>query len=154
MTQTAKRRSRRGATAVEVAIVLGLVFVFLFGIFEYGRYLMVLNLAEYATREGARFASPQFTANKTQAELDTIADEVKQATKDAMGGQDKQIDGFLVTFVRLNPTTGADEGAWSSAKFGEPMAVRITGTYRPIVSLVFPASVPIRVQSSVSSEAN
>src|SRR5204862_7766525 len=47
---------RRGAATVEMALVLPIVLLFLFGIFEYGRYFMTVQLMNNAAREGARYA--------------------------------------------------------------------------------------------------
>ena len=52
---------RGGATAVEVAVLLIPFFLFLFGTFEYCRYLLVLHTATNAAREGARYASVNVT---------------------------------------------------------------------------------------------
>ena len=47
-------QQRRGATAVEVAICLPLLFIFLFGAYELSRCNMLLHAAESAAYEGAR----------------------------------------------------------------------------------------------------
>ena len=145
---------RRGATAVETALVIGLLFLVVFGIYEYSRLLMVQNLAEHAAREGAREAVVQFTADRSQAELDAAADRVRAAVRRAMGSQVSQIEGFRIDVVRADPVTGEDSGPWYAARYGEPIAVRVTGTYRPAVRFFMPATVPVRVQATMSSEAN
>ena len=145
---------RRGATIVETALVIGLLFLVLFGIYEYGRLLMVQNLAEHAAREGAREAVVQFTADRSQAELDASADRVCAAVRRAMGSQASQIEDFRIDVVRADPVTGADAGPWYAARYGEPIAVRVTGTYRPAVRFFMPETVPVRVQATMSSEAN
>ena len=48
------RRQRRGAAAVEFAIVAPVFFLFVFGIIEYGRMVMVQQVLTNASREGAR----------------------------------------------------------------------------------------------------
>ena len=48
---------RRGSTAVEFALVSTVFFLFLFGIFEYCRYLVLLQGCANAARDAARFAS-------------------------------------------------------------------------------------------------
>jgi hypothetical protein len=53
-TRPAARRG--GATVVEMAFLLGLFLMFLFGIFEYARYLFTANLATNAARDAARLA--------------------------------------------------------------------------------------------------
>jgi len=47
-------RSRQGTTAVEVAICLPVLFMFLFGCYELSRCNMLLHAAESAAYEGAR----------------------------------------------------------------------------------------------------
>jgi Flp pilus assembly protein TadG len=135
-------------------VVIGLLFLVLFGIYEYGRLLMVQNLAEHAAREGAREAVVQFTADRSQVELDAATDRVRAAAVRVMGGQQSQIDGFRIDVVRADPATGADAGPWYAARSGEPIAVRITGTYHPAVRFFMPATVPVRVQATMTSEAN
>jgi len=50
------RRKRRGAAAVEFAIVAPLFFLLVFGMIEYGRMVMVQQVITNASREGARRA--------------------------------------------------------------------------------------------------
>jgi len=57
MTVTTRRHQRPGATAVEAALVLTITFLFIFGVFEYCRFLFFLEVAENAAREGARYAT-------------------------------------------------------------------------------------------------
>lgn len=49
-------RRRRGAAAVEFAIVLPLFILMIVGILEFGRMIMVQNVLTNAAREGARLA--------------------------------------------------------------------------------------------------
>lgn len=51
------RRKRRGAVAVEFAIVAPILVAVVFGMIELGRAFETQNLLEVAAREGARFAS-------------------------------------------------------------------------------------------------
>jgi hypothetical protein len=50
-------RNRRGAVAVEFAIVAPILLAVVFGLIELGRAFEMQNLLEVAAREGARFAS-------------------------------------------------------------------------------------------------
>jgi hypothetical protein len=54
---TLKRSKRRGAVAVEFAIVAPILVAMLFGLIELGRAFEMQNMLEVAAREGARFAS-------------------------------------------------------------------------------------------------
>jgi len=147
-------RARRGAVAVETAVVLSLVFLLVLGIFEYGRFLMVYNMTEFASREGARMVSVQFTANRTTADINVITQQVKDYTRSVMGVTANQLEGLDVTVTRLDPTTGADSGSWNTARYAEPVAVRVTGTYRPVISLILPTNIPVSLQATAGAEAN
>ena len=48
---------RRGVAVVEMQFVCILLFLFLFGIFEYCRLLFTLHIAENAAHDAARFAA-------------------------------------------------------------------------------------------------
>lgn len=48
------RRKRRGAAAVEFAVVAPLFFLLIFGMIEFGRIIMVQQIITNASREGAR----------------------------------------------------------------------------------------------------
>ena len=50
MRKTSSRRARRGAALVEFAFVASALVLILFGIFEYARYLFLLQIAENAAR--------------------------------------------------------------------------------------------------------
>src|SRR5690606_32800631 len=50
------RRNRRGASAVEFALVAPIFVLFVFGMVEYGRMVMVQQVLTNASREGARRA--------------------------------------------------------------------------------------------------
>jgi len=49
----AKRHRRRGAAAVEMALVLPIFFTVVLGIIEFGRAMMVSQLMATSAREGA-----------------------------------------------------------------------------------------------------
>jgi Flp pilus assembly protein TadG len=53
-------RSESGASMVEFAIILPILFLFLFGIIDFGRALFQYNNLTNAAREGARFAATRF----------------------------------------------------------------------------------------------
>jgi hypothetical protein len=58
----APARRRRGGTVIpEVALLMAIFLMFLFGILEYSRYLFVLHILTNGARDGARFASVNVT---------------------------------------------------------------------------------------------
>ena len=52
-----KSRDQSGQALVELALSLTLLLLLVFGLFEFGRAMYVLNTLNYAAREGARIAS-------------------------------------------------------------------------------------------------
>ena len=56
-----KTRSRRGAVAVEFAVVAPVLVAIVFGMIQYGRAFEMQNQLQVAAREGARFASMDHT---------------------------------------------------------------------------------------------
>ncbi len=62
-----RARDRRGATTVEMAIVLPTFLAFVFGIIQFGHAMWVNNLLRNAVRESARYGS---TEGVTTAEVE------------------------------------------------------------------------------------
>src|SRR4051812_33798367 len=65
-----KRRRRGGAAAVEFAFAAVPLFLMLFGILEYARFLFVYHLATNAARDAARFAVVRTNGGITLTEAD------------------------------------------------------------------------------------
>lgn len=59
---------RRGVAAVEMAFIAPLLFFLMVGIWEVGRYIMVMNILDNAAREGGRLAASDvyFSSNNHQ----------------------------------------------------------------------------------------
>ncbi len=151
MTARRRRRLRSGATLVETAMVLSLLMLFLFGIFEYSRYLLVSQMLANAARDGARYAATNMDKSGTfvtvdEAGRECIQDYVIQECK----GADKWVDAFTVTAfpcdssdvngAYANPPVikpKASYSSWNEASFTDRLAVRITGTYRPVLPVVW-----------------
>jgi len=146
-----RRRLRSGATLVETALVLSLLVLFLFGIFEYSRYLLVSQMLANAARDGARYAATNMDKSSTFVTVDEngkdcIQDYVIQECK----GADKWVDNFAVTAFPCDSsdTTGAyanppvikpkaSYSSWNEASFTDRLAVKITATYRPVLPVVW-----------------
>jgi hypothetical protein len=167
---------RRGATTVEFAFVAILLFMLLFGIFEYGRFLFVYHMTTNAARDAARFACVHTSGGTMPGEPVTIA------TSDVVGvwqtgmfngqqygtgmcGMENQITGWTVNVFAVTdsnlyltpPDLNASDGiAWTSAIFHQQIAVQVTGTYNPVVPnlLGMNSSVPFTVTVLMGSEAN
>lgn len=175
-TRTISSTKRRGATIVEFAFVVGIFFLFLFGIFEYCRYLLALHVTTNATREGARYAvvnldkpadfpttaytysyTSPLTRTRTYPSIETVV-------KSRMAGVDQMIAGYTVdvfpcdttqlfaTTPVITPKSGSTR--WNDAGFGERIAVRVRGTYTPLLPnlLMMNSSIPINIVSVAGSE--
>lgn len=146
-----RRSSRRAASIVEAAFVLPIALLLLFGIFEYCRFVFFIQVVENATREGARYAVAR-TADGT-----TAADVTAYVT-DKLAGRQSELSGLTITLANVDPATGTtiSGSTWSDAPFGGAIQVTIQGNYSPILAsyLKMPASVPIKVATMMSSEAN
>ncbi len=71
------RKHRRGAAAVEFAIVAPLFFLLIMGMIEIGRGVMVQQIITNASREGARLA---VLPGSTTAEVNTRIDDILNAS--------------------------------------------------------------------------
>jgi Flp pilus assembly protein TadG len=63
------KRRRRGASAVEAAIVLPVFLIFVFGLFEYCHIQMVSNLLKGSCRSAARFGATEGRTNSETTNL-------------------------------------------------------------------------------------
>lgn len=68
------RRQHRGLATVEFAIVGGLLFMVLFGVFEFGRAMFVANALAESTRRGARVAAICRVGDPRPAQVAIFAD--------------------------------------------------------------------------------
>ena len=176
---TRRDRARRGATTVETALVLLIAFLFMFGIFEYGRFMFFLEVAENAAREGARFATVYagrgitVGSNTDVANIQTVGTKkvmyddsttptvpavpptVRGVVNYYMRGRQGDVTSYNIEVNSFNPQTGAN-GAWDAGGFGTSVAVRITGNYQFMAPqlLGFTGTVPINIRSMTNSEAN
>jgi len=149
------QRLRRGAAAVEAALVLPVVVVLLFGILEYGRYLMTLQVLTNAAREGAHYAL-------THTQPVTIAGVTSgNATTDVTNVIDKALGGGIylsgqTVQVYASDSLGNNIGSWTSTQIGDSVCVRITGNYRVILGgmLFLPNTIPVVAQAVMRSESN
>ena len=145
---------RRGATAVEAALVLPMVLIFLFGILEYGRYVMTLQVMTNAAREGAHYAL-------THTQPITIAGTTYgNATSDVTNIINKGLAGQSLTSqsvqIYCSDSIGTNLGSWTATQVGQCVCVRITGNYRVLMAnmLYLPANIPVVAQSVMRSESN
>ena len=103
------RRRRRGAAAVEFAIVAPLFFMLVLGMIEIGRMVMVQQIITNASREGARVAvlDPAPGGTTRQDVLDKVTGYLTAAN----------IHGASITITPTEPST---------ATYGQPVTVSVS----------------------------
>jgi Flp pilus assembly protein TadG len=180
----AGRAKRGGVTVVEMAFVLGIALLLLFGIIEYARFVFFLHVSQNAAREGARFAVVRTGLVLTPADVNTIkgnmtdmathvAGTPKWATGSTIRGvvnasmsnqQNMLLPGtYNVEAYATNASTGAPvngtvaSSPWSEQPFGGSVCVQITGTYRWYAAALLHitnSDMAINVKEFMASEAN
>ena len=176
----ARRPARRGMTAVETTLVLGVFLLLLFGIFEYCRFLMVLHITNNAARDAARYAT--VNVNCPSSQIASTKTAILAYATARMGGVDQQIQGYQVAVYPVDPVglaqsppvirsktlstnnppaypdpfnpSDPNSPPWNSAAFSEKIAVTIKGTYKPLLPtfLVMPAAIPVNITAVMGSE--
>lgn len=114
------RRGRRGAAAVETILMLIPVFLFFYGLIEYGRFLMDRNLLDNAAREGCRYA----LVNNTNP---SIAANVQNVVTGCMGGRDAAA--FANFTVAVTGTHNGVSTAVNNLLPGDFITVTVSGNY-------------------------
>ncbi len=148
------KRPRRGASVVEAALVLPIVLIFLLGILEYGRYVMMMQVLTNAAREGAHYAlahTEPFTLQGVT--YGNATSDVQAIVSKFSAGQ--QLTGQTIQ-VYKSDVSGNSLGAWTGAASGEPICVKISGTYNFMIPemLSLPSSKAVTAQSIMRSEGN
>jgi Flp pilus assembly protein TadG len=121
-TRKTGRTRRRGAAIVEAAIVLPLFLILLLALCDFARLVMTRQLLDNAARSGARLA---VTNTATLATTD-----IQNCVTTALGGQ--SLNNMTIQVYQVNPSTGANLGAWNSTPLGSYIAVEIDGNFQPI----------------------
>jgi Flp pilus assembly protein TadG len=136
---------RRGAAAVETALVLLPVTMLILGVFEYSRLLMIWNLINNGAREGCRYALANNTAS-------TITTDVQGVVTARMGGQSTSLTTFTVT---LSGTHNGVSTPVNSLVPGDMVTVKVSGQYKfmnIIPLLPLPTSVGIASSATMVCE--
>ena len=98
------RKKRRGAAAVEFAVVAPVFLLLVFGMIEYGRMVMVQQVITNASREGARAGVLDGSSN---ADVLSVVDQYLSSGS---------ITGATITVTPTNP---------EDAEFGDPVTVTV-----------------------------
>jgi Flp pilus assembly protein TadG len=129
-----KFRSERGQASVELALVLPVLLLILFGIMEFGRVFSAYLVITNAAREGARQAA--IGANNT-----TIVDTVYNAASSL--GDLSSLTVSIDPYEAASRVTGAE--ATVTVNYSVDLVV-------PIISSLAPDPFPLRAQSVMRVE--
>jgi len=136
---------------VEMAVVLVVFLTMFMGIIEYGRYYFLVQVANNAVREGARYAVVHTGDGTTSTQVSTVV-----TTK--MNGTENMLSGYAVSVQNVNTSTGVAiaNSNWNDAQFGGAIMVKITGNYTPTVPvlLFLPSSFAFQAATIMNSEGN
>ncbi len=135
-----RQTARRATSTVELAFVAVVAFLFLFGIIEYARYVHLLQVVHNASIQGARFAVVRTGDG-------TTTNQVIEEVRKRLAGREN-----------VDPNTGVEIPGtqWNDSGFGDAIAVRVQGEYRPILPsfLMTKQMINIDIKHMMSSEAN
>jgi Flp pilus assembly protein TadG len=156
---------RPGSSTVELAFILPIFLLVVFGILEYARYLFAQDVLNNAAREGARYAVVNTNNGVTLTN-------VQNYVNNYLAGTGAQLQGFVPTGAnnvanircyRCDPTTGLPLATWlgtndwTNASYGTPIAVEITGVITPMVPtqlLSLPSTLKVSAKAIMYTEAN
>jgi Flp pilus assembly protein TadG len=136
---------RRGVTLVESAVVLNLFLLLMFGVMEYGRFVLQGQVLINAAREGARYAAVNTTTATTA--------QVQSYVTGYLAGQIPS--NLVIQVYQADPNSGANIGSWTNANTGSLIAVQITGNYQPMLPItsILPGPVPLSATCVTYCEA-
>lgn len=106
-----KLNNQKGAVLVETAIILPILLLIVFGIFEFGRAMFIVNTLNNAAREGARRA--------------------------AVSPTNAGIDAYVKSCIPLDPAKlTVSTTAFPAAGSGAPVTVSVTFTFRTLTEMI------------------
>ena len=120
-----KTDDKTGASAIEFAIILPVLILFLFGIIEFGILFYDKAVITNASREGARAGIVyRYPFPETQEEIDQLETEIKQVVLDYCAGH-------LITFATTPSLTIAAD--WTGYEAGDTLTVTALYDYQFLV---------------------
>jgi Flp pilus assembly protein TadG len=150
-----RRDTRRGSTLVQTAITLPMMLLLLFGILEYSRYVMLLQVMNNAAREGCRYAvmhtNPIVINAVTYGNANS---DVTNLVSNCLAGQ--ALSGQAVSVYGSDALGNNNGVTWQNTQSGQWITVKITGNFVSILPgfLHMASNVPITAESVMRSESN
>jgi Flp pilus assembly protein TadG len=115
---------RSGAAAVETALVMIPLLMLMFGVYEYGRLLMVWNVVNNAAREGCRYA----LANNTNTSISTLV--TSTVTNRMAGLNTTAFSTFSVSVSGVHSGTTYTGNNVNTLQAGDLITVTVAGQYK------------------------
>jgi Flp pilus assembly protein TadG len=153
---------RRGAHSLEFAVIAPIIFMLIFGIFEYCRLLAVKHLAENAVREASRVGAARTNdfdtkdvAEVVEKYMMTFAAMLKNPKIEVYCAKPETKEPWAGTYAEGNPTT-IPKAPFYNAGFRLGVAVHYEGIYTPVLPnlLLMNSEIKISATSIMLSEAN
>jgi hypothetical protein len=135
------KNSKPGQSLVEFALVLPVLILILYGIFDLGRAFYVLVTISNASREGARYMTTHVTVMSASVNNSRklVYDQVKA---EALGSGITLTDAnIVVDCVRALDSGGSPT---ANCAHGQDAWVTVSYNFTPLFSFIFPASIPIK----------
>lgn len=161
-----KPGKQRGVAAVELALILPVMLILVFGITELGRALYQYNGLVKATRGAVRYLSQQDLANLTDSDRQAVYDKaIAQAVcgKDVCSGQTPLVTGLtaaqvtLCDYLTCTTNTNNHKGVLTGEGTVDLVTVRIGApgavfTFSPLISYVLPSDITFSpIQTTMAS---
>jgi Flp pilus assembly protein TadG len=137
MTNRNLRRPRRraGAAIVEAAFVLPMVLLFIMGLFEYGRYFLMIHICENAVAAGAAYAckhtSQIVISGTTYGNATTDVTNIINSNLGTQQLASPTVSVYLSDALgnAVADSAGNNPGLFTNAGVGQYICVKLTGTY-------------------------
>ena len=158
----ARNRRRRGSALVEAALVLPSVILFVMGLFEYGRWFLMVHVNSNAVAAGAAYAckhtSPIVLSGTSYGDANSDVTNIVNATVGSQQLANPTISVYL-SDADGNPLTdgaGNNPGLFTYAAPGDYVCVKMTGTYTfvPTAFLKLPSTYTPSFMAVRRSEGN
>jgi Flp pilus assembly protein TadG len=135
-----RKARREGSAVLETAIILIPLFMFIFGIFEFGRLLMDWNLVNNAAREGCRYALVNNTAT-------SISTDVQNVVTTRLGRSTASFNNLTIS------VSGTHQGAATAVNNllpGDFITVTVSGQYKFLNIIPLVPMPSLTINSSVT----
>lgn len=140
-----KQNGRRGAAAVEAAVAMFPICLFIFAVIEYARYQSVRHSLNNAAHQGCRSA----VVGKRSLTTSDVQELVRTRLE---GHRLKNVE------IAVYAASAAGEAAedWHACRFGDRVGVRITTTYEALFPSfgMLPTSAQLTCRASMINEVD